>query len=110
MLAYHNDPLYYPRTALAQLLVDNLSMGISSAFTLFAPRRMGKTQFLLNDVRAVAKDAGFNVFYFSFMSEQQQAIHSDFTQALQQFAHDIMPSKTLKAIKSVEVFGVGFER
>lgn len=57
-----SDPLYYPRTELADLLVRNLEEGISSAFTLFAPRRMGKTQFLLNDVTKSAKEHNFNVF------------------------------------------------
>ena len=37
-----SDPLYYPRTELADLLVRNLEEGISSAFTLFAASSYGK--------------------------------------------------------------------
>lgn len=41
------DPLYFHRPEYAAKLVHSLQGGITHAFTLFAPRRMGKTQFLL---------------------------------------------------------------
>lgn len=78
MTALKPDPLYFPRSELSDLLIRNLAEGISSAFTLFAPRRMGKTQFLLNDITKSAKQQGFNVFYFSFMNENRTAIQSEF--------------------------------
>lgn len=105
-----SDPLYYPREALADLLVRNLSEGISSAFTLFAPRRMGKTQFLLNDITKSAQQQGFNVFYFSFMNENRSTIQTEFRQALMKFLREIRPTSTLKQIKSIEVFGLGIEK
>jgi len=105
-----SDPLYYPRTELADLLVRNLEEGISSAFTLFAPRRMGKTQFLLNDVTKSAKEHNFNVFYFSFMNEHRESIQSEFRQALIKFLSEISPTSALKEIKSINVFGVGIEK
>ena len=67
------DPLYFPRTELAAALLGSLKSGISSAFTLFAPRRMGKTQFLTNDIAPAAEKDGFNVFYFSFMDNRDTA-------------------------------------
>ena len=67
MNSIHADPLYYARREYAQALVRMMAEGVVSAFTLFAPRRMGKTEFLLNDVRPVAEENGFGVFYFSFM-------------------------------------------
>ena len=105
-----SDPLYYPRTELADLLVRNLEEGISSAFTLFAPRRMGKTQFLLNDVSKSATERGFNVFYFSFMNEHREAIQNEFRQALIKFLSEISPTSALKDIKSVNILGVGIEK
>ena len=48
------DPLYFPRTELSTALLSSLKSGISHAFTLFAPRRMGKTQFLTNDIAPAA--------------------------------------------------------
>lgn len=105
-----NDPLYYPRLTLAENLVRNLADGISSAFTLFAPRRMGKTQFLLNDITPTAKAMGFNVFYFSFMNENTQAIQDDFKVALIKFHDEIRPSSHLGKVKRVDFLGVGIEK
>lgn len=90
------DPLYYPRTKLAENLVRNLADGISSAFTLFAPRRMGKTQFLLNDITPIAKSMGFNLFYFSFMNENTQSVQSDLKTALLKFSDEISPTTQLE--------------
>ncbi|OOF47195.1 selenocysteine synthase [Rodentibacter trehalosifermentans] len=105
-----SDPLYYPRVELADLLVRNLAEGISSAFTLFAPRRMGKTQFLLNDITKSAEQLGFNVFYFSFMNENRATIQGEFRQALMKFLTEISPTSALKQIKSVEILGVSIEK
>lgn len=105
-----NDPLYYPRFQLAQNLVRNLSDGISSAFTLFAPRRMGKTQFLLNDITPSAKAMGFNVFYFSFMSENVQAVQADFKTALMAFHDHIRPTTHLQKVKRLDFLGIGLEK
>ncbi|HBO38795.1 MAG TPA: selenocysteine synthase [Pasteurellaceae bacterium] len=104
------DPLYFSRISLAKALLDNLAQGISSAFTLFAPRRMGKTQFLLNDITPVAKELGFNLFYFSFMNENSQSVQNEFKIALSRFCDEIRPTTTLKTIKSIDLFGVSIER
>lgn len=104
------DPLYYPRFRLAENLVRNLADGISTAFTLFAPRRMGKTQFLLNDITPTAQEMGFNVFYFSFMNENTQAVQADLKNALIKFHDEIRPTSYLGKVKRVEVLGVGIEK
>lgn len=107
------DPLYYQRTSYAQALVSMLADGIVSAFTLFAPRRMGKTQFLLNDVKPAAEQAGFDVFYFSFMDA---GIHTEvrFQQALLEFAQNLTASSKIKnwlaTIQSLEVLGTSITR
>lgn len=108
-----NDPLYFPRPDYAAKLIHSLSGGITHAFTLFAPRRMGKTQFLLKDVAPLAEDKGFNVFYFSFMAEDDST-PARFQAALQRFARDIHTggkAKTLiSSITKVELLGVGIAR
>ncbi len=109
------DPLYFPRTELASALLGGLKSGITHAFTLFAPRRMGKTEFLINDIAPIAEENGFNVFYFSFM-DGNNTINADeaFHQALHQFAQATRASHGVKTLfssfKKIDVLGVGLER
>ncbi|EER46799.1 selenocysteine synthase [Actinobacillus minor NM305] len=109
------DPLYFPRSELAQRLLTSLKDGITHALTLFAPRRMGKTQFLLNDIEPKAEEMGFNVFYFSFMEQaDDNKTQQAFVYALLDFLNKITQGKsklidTLKSIKSLDILGVGVE-
>lgn len=107
------NPLYFPRTELANRLLISLKDGITHALTLFAPRRMGKTQFLLNDIKPTAENMGFSVFYFSFMDNVQGEIKAAFINSLMLFLDNATSGKnkfteTLKQIKGVDVLGVGF--
>ena len=108
------DPLYFPRTQIANALIESLKSGITSAFTLFAPRRMGKTQFLLQDIVQTAENAGFNVFYFSFMDDAVVDISDEFKRSLKAFADGTQKVGTLKkflgGITQVEVMGIGVSR
>ncbi len=92
------DPLYFPRSELANRLVNSLSEGIAHAFTLFAPRRMGKTQFLLNDVTPIAEEKGFSVFYFSFMDIDNKTVSVRFHQSLIRFAASLTTKDKAKAL------------
>lgn len=109
------DPLYFSRSELAQRLLISLKDGITHALTLFAPRRMGKTQFLLNDIEPKAEEMGFNVFYFSFMEQaDDNKTQQAFVYALLDFLNKITQGKsklidTLKSIKSLDILGVGVE-
>lgn len=110
-----NDPLYFPREALAQALLNHLQAGVSHAFTLFAPRRMGKTQFLQKDITPAALQAGFNVFYFSFMDEREGVSHAQyFHERLLQFTQNLSTGSKLKAlwghIQQVEALGISLSR
>lgn len=109
-----NDPLYFPRTELAMRLVNSLSDGIAHAFTLFAPRRMGKTQFLLSDIQPTAEAKGFKVFYFSFMDVDNDTMAGRFQQALIRFAAELTTAdkaKTLLAsIDKVSLLGASISR
>lgn len=109
------DPLYFSRSELAQRLLISLKDGITHALTLFAPRRMGKTQFLLNDIEPKAEEMDFNVFYFSFMEQaDDNKTQQAFVYALLDFLNKITQGKsklidTLKSIKSLDILGVGVE-
>lgn len=105
------DTLYFPRTDLAKRLLVNLREGITHAITLFAPRRMGKTQFLLKDVKPIAEKMGFNVFYFSFMDQATSNSNAAFFQALTDHLSEMSSGKNLllEKLQSIEFFGVGVE-
>lgn len=57
---------YYPRTEFAESLYITLVKGPSEAISIFAPRRSGKTSFLLNDFAKIAKNNGHRVIYCDF--------------------------------------------
>ena len=106
------DPLYFHRPEYAARLVSSLKDGITHAFTLFAPRRMGKTQFLLQDIAPLADAEGFNVFYFSFMDTADPA--ADFQAALYGFVRSIRSTGRARtfigSISKIEAMGFGIER
>ncbi len=110
----NRDPLYFPRQKLAMIMLESLKEGITHAFTLFAPRRMGKTQFLLNDIAPAAQEMGFNVFYFSFMDDNGDTIAERFQTALYRFAKEASHAKSAKtfigSLSKIEILGVGIER
>lgn len=59
------DIWHFPRTTLASHCLDMFQAGLTSALTLFSPRRMGKTEFLLKDLRPIAETRGYRVVYVS---------------------------------------------
>lgn len=111
MIAESRDSLYFPRSELAKRLLVSLKDGITHAITLFAPRRMGKTQFLLKDVKPLAEEMSFNVFYFSFMDQIHGNSQTAFFQALADYLVEISSGKSqlLEKLQKVELFGVGIE-
>lgn len=78
------DPWHYPRTALADGVLGLFAGGLSSALTFFAPRRMGKTEFLRKDIMPAAQARGWGVFYFSFLDETED-VRGAFVAALGRF-------------------------
>jgi hypothetical protein len=54
---------HYHRPALAKIYLDTLNAGLVTSTTIFAPRRAGKTSFLLKDLTPAAKSAGYTVAY-----------------------------------------------
>ncbi len=80
-----NDIWHYPRTKLAEQVINMFDTGLSSALVFFAPRRMGKTEFLLKDIKPLAEKIGWSVFYFSFLDVYDDA-RTEFTKELEYFA------------------------
>lgn len=79
------DPWHFPRTKLADHVLGMFDTGLASALTFFAPRRMGKTEFLRKDITPVAEARGWQVFYFSFLDADASAAPA-FVAALAAFA------------------------
>lgn len=98
------DLWHYPRTELAKQVLGLFSSGLSHALTFFAPRRKGKTEFLLKDISPMAKDLGYQVFYFSFLDSDKQR----FIYELNQFSQGKLKT-ALSHLSSVEVQGVKAE-
>lgn len=67
------DIWHYPRSELAQQVMSLFNSNLSHALTFFAPRRKGKTEFLLKDIKPLAIEQDYQVFYFSFLDSGEQA-------------------------------------
>ena len=60
------DPWHFERTGFSARILTLLTGGPAQALTLFAPRRTGKTEFLLKDLAPLAGSRGHRVIYASF--------------------------------------------
>lgn len=110
-----DDMWHYPRQELAKQVLSMFESGLSSALVFFAPRRMGKTEFLLKDMQPLAASQDWNVLYFSFLDVGSNAKEA-FTLSLANFALEVGAVKQeglLKRLKKVEggIIGIraGFE-
>lgn len=99
-----SDIWHYPRHELAKQVLGMFASGLSSALVFFAPRRMGKTEFLLKDMQPLAKKQDWYVLYFSFLDVGSNA-KEVFTLALVEFAVEmgtIKREKFHKRVKKIE--------
>lgn len=62
-----SDLWHYPRKQLSQQVLTLFESGLSHVLIFFAPRRMGKTEFLRKDIELNAQEKGWNAIYFSFL-------------------------------------------
>lgn len=65
---------HYPRTELAKTYLDTLSAGLISSVVLFAPRRKGKTEFLLDDLLPAAQAVGYRTVYCSMWQNRSDPL------------------------------------
>ena len=61
-----NDPWHFKRRTLTDRVLEVLTRGPVQALSLFAPRRAGKTEFLIRDLAPRAEALGHRVIYASF--------------------------------------------
>lgn len=66
----NKDYWHYPRIETARKLVNVLNIGAVHSFVIFAPRRIGKTEFLLQDLKPLAIDNHYHVLYFNFHADK----------------------------------------
>jgi len=57
---------HFPRDELAENVMDRFRIGATTALTLFAPRRMGKTEFVNKDLLPLAEKQGYLTAYVNF--------------------------------------------
>ena len=57
---------HFRRQALAEQFLDAFDRGSVSSYTLFAPRRMGKTEFARQDLIPMAQERGYVTVYVNF--------------------------------------------
>ena len=67
---------HYPRTDLADQILDRLEVGATTALTLFAPRRMGKTEFVVRDLLPMAVERGYIGVYVNFWDRKDDPAES----------------------------------
>lgn len=66
------DIWHFPRNSLAEKYLDLLKIGITNRITLFAPRRMGKTVFLVYDLAPLARKRKYLPIYISMWEEANE--------------------------------------
>jgi len=82
------DPWHYSREELAKQILGMFENNLSSALVFFAPRRMGKTEFLRKDITPLAEKKGWAVFYFSFLDVGSNPAE-EFVKSLLKFADEL---------------------
>jgi hypothetical protein len=66
------DPWHYPRPELAAKYLQVFDVGLTSARALFAKRRMGKSEFLEQDLIPAARDVGYLTVYLNLWDARRQ--------------------------------------
>ena len=67
---------HYPRADLATGYLETLQAGLISSMVLFAPRRKGKTEFVLEDLLPAAEAAGYRTVYCSMWQNRTDPLAS----------------------------------
>jgi len=68
---------HYPRTELAEQVLDRFSIGAVTSLILFAPPHMGKTEFLLSDLLPMAASQhGYATVYVNFCDQKNNPYDS----------------------------------
>lgn len=90
---------YYPRTIMAEKLLNNIQTEDSMNIMLFKPRRTGKTSFLKKDLLEMSKnrfDKDVFCFYFSFFNSNKKVKEEFIFQFLIEISKDFSLKNKMK--------------
>jgi len=93
---------HFPRTALAEHYLNVFDVGISSHLAFIAPRRKGKTAFILQDLAPAAQQQGYLCVYASLWGDPN-APHESIVQALEQAIDACASESKIKRMLSSKV-------
>lgn len=93
MIASTSQQWHFPRPVLAKAYLTSLNLGLSSARGLFARRRMGKTEFLVQDFMPAAHAGGYTCAYVNLWE-----LKSDPATALVSALHKAIEPKSFAKI------------
>ena len=94
-VATNRNPWHYPRPQVAQALLRLLESRVTPAETVFGPRRMGKTEFLLQDFAPLAEQRGHKVVYLSLWEAEDAPL----TLLVRKWSDALMEDSVLHAAK-----------
>ena len=99
---------HFPRLALAESYIDTLQIGLVNSMCCFAPRRKGKTEWLVNDVLPIAEKAGMRSVYVSMWENRDNPVRA-FLHALAVAAEPRNLGERLKQTLKPDVKKAGVE-
>jgi hypothetical protein len=99
------DPWHYPRPELAAKYLQVFDVGLTSACALFAKRRMGKSEFLEQDLMPAAREAQYLTVYLNLWDARSQpapALLSALTRALRPTGFGRLARSLKRPLKNVK--------
>lgn len=108
------DPWHYPRPDLAQKLLSRFDPGPAEALSLYAPRREGKSSFLLNDLATTGASQGLQPVFVDLWANRErpgEAIADALEAAARKvqspdFKYGTVLGRFAKDVTSIGAFGV----
>jgi hypothetical protein len=102
---FQTDPWHYPRPRLAAKYLQVFDVGLTSARALFAKRRMGKSEFLEQDLMPAAREARYRTVYLNLWDTRSQpapALLAAFGRALEPKGLAKLAKTLKRPLKSVK--------
>jgi len=103
-----DNPWHFARPKLAQAYLQSFELGLSAARGLFARRRMGKTEFLMQDFMPAAEAIGYIAVYINLWDlrkDPAQALVAAFYQAIEPRGFAKIWERLKQPVSKVKVSG-----
>lgn len=100
---------HYPRVQLADKILKSFKASLAERFTIFAPRKRGKTEFVQRDVAPMAREQGILVVYVDFWRDKSSPAMAFATAVMaarreqESWFTNVVSNSSLKA--SLKLFG-----